>query len=782
MSVTMDGLYVDGEKVVFHPEDILTGDPTAYTEEIGTAVNAWMEENVTGGEQVTDTTLSLSGVPADAKKTGDEISSLKEDLNEIADNTFTETLTVSSGNVAQNFNYDWIVGHTYRIYYFRSDASGGGYFKAYTMANGEIVETISSELLTYTYAEFTPTLEANQVRIIAYSSGTVIIYDTCGVGRKVAKLENVIQSVWKTEDITSKLVFGYIPTNTGFGATVDTSSPTVSESFMYCVVECKQGDTFTISGKGGSTPRLWAFLDNDKKIQKTSGPDATESDLELEAQKDGYFVYNTLVTSTTPYNLKHTHYMDIATAKEVEDLTDQVINITDPYQLRWCYGYWSSGGNGNYSTTGFRTVDTLSIKAGSSIRVASGAQIQTRFTPINGTASYVSYSTRGVTFTEDGLLEFGIRYSDQRAITDISILDYLTLNLFIDGNLPNIFKRAVNLFGLIPNNIYVGKHTDATGLGQNTVYADAISLWRGLPSLSNGYITETDLGVPYTGAEHMYCYKLNPPIHSNGRVVLPHIFIVTSVHGHEKSATYGLYYLIKDMLDHAMDDPVLFYLRNNVRFTILPMANPYGWDYNDSDLGTHGGTRYNENGININRNYGSTAWSVFDDDPTYTTPWQYNARGTAPFSEAETQKIREQIISAGDVSLFIDLHTNGIDTQNRNDITYASMLNIENDYIQSFRKAITSYLLRNKTQMDYEYDVNLGNVTYGTAEYNTLNLKAEDWGGETLRIPSFTFEVPPGSTTDFLGDNLGKYTPDLIKLCGEMIGNFLINILQYMNN
>ena len=81
MSVTMDGLYVDGEKVVFHPEDILTGDPTAYTEEIGTAVNAWMEENVTGGEQVTDTTLTLSGVPADAKVTGDEIGALKEDFS-----------------------------------------------------------------------------------------------------------------------------------------------------------------------------------------------------------------------------------------------------------------------------------------------------------------------------------------------------------------------------------------------------------------------------------------------------------------------------------------------------------------------------------------------------------------------------------------------------------------------------------------------------------------------------------------------------------------------------
>lgn len=82
MAITMDGIFVNGQKVTFAPENILTGDASAYTQEIGTAVEAWMEENVTGGEQVTDTTLTLPGVPADAKKTGDEIEALKEDLNE----------------------------------------------------------------------------------------------------------------------------------------------------------------------------------------------------------------------------------------------------------------------------------------------------------------------------------------------------------------------------------------------------------------------------------------------------------------------------------------------------------------------------------------------------------------------------------------------------------------------------------------------------------------------------------------------------------------------------
>lgn len=76
MAITMDGIFINGQKVTFAPENILAGDASAYAQEIGAAVEAWMEENVTGGEQVTDTTLTLPGVPADAKVTGDKVDEL----------------------------------------------------------------------------------------------------------------------------------------------------------------------------------------------------------------------------------------------------------------------------------------------------------------------------------------------------------------------------------------------------------------------------------------------------------------------------------------------------------------------------------------------------------------------------------------------------------------------------------------------------------------------------------------------------------------------------------
>lgn len=88
MSITYDGIYIDGEKAKFRPEDILEGDASAYTEEIGESVTAWLDENVTSGETlVVDNTLTISGAAADAKVTGDEIASLKEDLYSVAQPT-----------------------------------------------------------------------------------------------------------------------------------------------------------------------------------------------------------------------------------------------------------------------------------------------------------------------------------------------------------------------------------------------------------------------------------------------------------------------------------------------------------------------------------------------------------------------------------------------------------------------------------------------------------------------------------------------------------------------
>ena len=81
----MEGIFINGEKAKFHPEDILDTDASQYTEEIGESVTAYLTEHITNpSNPPIDTSLSIAGAAADAKETGDELTQLKSELTTLA--------------------------------------------------------------------------------------------------------------------------------------------------------------------------------------------------------------------------------------------------------------------------------------------------------------------------------------------------------------------------------------------------------------------------------------------------------------------------------------------------------------------------------------------------------------------------------------------------------------------------------------------------------------------------------------------------------------------------
>jgi hypothetical protein len=76
------------------------------------------------------------------------------------------------------------------------------------------------------------------------------------------------------------------------GTTVNIDSPIVNDGWYSAVVECVEGDAFTITGTGGSTPRLWVFADTSGTIL-TKNQRTTETNLEIIAPKNAkYLVAN----------------------------------------------------------------------------------------------------------------------------------------------------------------------------------------------------------------------------------------------------------------------------------------------------------------------------------------------------------------------------------------------------------------------------------------------------------------------------------------------------------
>ena len=107
------------------------------------------------------------------------------------------------------------------------------------------------------------------------------------------------------EDLTQYAhVGGYINLNgKAAGTVIDITDFTANAQYNGIVITVQAGDHIRVKGSSGSGPRLWGFLDNDKKLLSVaqSGLIATTF-VELEAAQNGYFISNYNNASTTaPY-------------------------------------------------------------------------------------------------------------------------------------------------------------------------------------------------------------------------------------------------------------------------------------------------------------------------------------------------------------------------------------------------------------------------------------------------------------------------------------------------
>lgn len=81
---------------------------------------------------------------------------------------------------------------------------------------------------------------------------------TTALGGDIADLKDDLNTFTGFE----KIVFtsgGYINTS---GNTVDVNTVVANSLYRYAVVDCSEGDEFTITGLGGSNPRLWCFINS----------------------------------------------------------------------------------------------------------------------------------------------------------------------------------------------------------------------------------------------------------------------------------------------------------------------------------------------------------------------------------------------------------------------------------------------------------------------------------------------------------------------------------------
>jgi carboxypeptidase T len=117
-------------------------------------------------------------------------------------------------------------------------------------------------------------------------------------------------------------------------------------------------------------------------------------------------------------------------------------------------------------------------------------------------------------------------------------------------------------------------------------------------------------------------------------------------HAREPQSMMTLIYFMWYMLENYGTDPTVTNLVNNRALYFVPVVNPDGYVYNQQTNPNGGGLwrknrRNNGNGtfgVDLNRNYGYQ-WG-YNNSGSSPTPSSETYRGTAPFSEPETQVMR----------------------------------------------------------------------------------------------------------------------------------------------
>ncbi|MFZ5979683.1 MAG: M14 family zinc carboxypeptidase [Candidatus Zixiibacteriota bacterium] len=171
-----------------------------------------------------------------------------------------------------------------------------------------------------------------------------------------------------------------------------------------------------------------------------------------------------------------------------------------------------------------------------------------------------------------------------------------------------------------------------------------------------------NIGVTIEGRP-MWAVKIsdNPDIEESDE---PELLYTACIHAREAITPEVLLYFMDYLTDNYGIDPEVTWLVDNRQMWFIVMVNPDGYYYNEVTAPDGGGTwrknRRNNGddfyGVDLNRNFGY-AWG-YNDAGSSWYPGSETYRGTAPFSEPESQNIRD-FVESHDFRVSVFYHSSG---------------------------------------------------------------------------------------------------------------------------
>lgn len=191
----------------------------------------------------------------------------------------------------------------------------------------------------------------------------------------------------------------------------------------------------------------------------------------------------------------------------------------------------------------------------------------------------------------------------------------------------------------------------------------------------------------------------------------PEVLYTALTHAREPAGLMAVIYFMYYLLENYATDPSVQFLVNNREFYFIPVINPDGYEYNRTTNPSGGGmwrkNRRNNSGsygVDLNRNFGPYDYWNAPNGGSSTSPSSDTYRGSAPFSEPETQIIKD--FTAGRKiknSLFYHTYSNLL-------IYPYGALGVETSDSLTFREFARDMTAYN----NYVYGTDLQTVNYST--------------------------------------------------------------------
>ena len=135
----------------------------------------------------------------------------------------------------------------------------------------------------------------------------------------------------------------------------------------------------------------------------------------------------------------------------------------------------------------------------------------------------------------------------------------------------------------------------------------------------------------------------------------PGVLLHGTQHAREWLTPQTVAYVAHHLLSNYESDPHAQLLVDNVEWYILPVMNPDGYEYSWTTDRFWRKNRRGGYGVDLNRNWGYQWGGAGSSSTTFSDVYH----GTAPFSEPETQALRDFLLANPQVRGHADLHTYG---------------------------------------------------------------------------------------------------------------------------